>query len=216
MQEILPAFIEAIHADYDSLVAAIPTYTITALAKLAANAEHAGEQATRVSALAYREAGKKLLAIPAQRGARTDLEPREGTSRSLTREQAADQAGFTEWQRRTACTLGGMPEALFTSIFDAPRLTLSKLMNAARRSPTPEQAIPAPVFWKDEDDRLKDEKARRKAEQRKRVALDLAHAFMEKHPTLYDKVLKSEMTAAEALERALASTIKCKTARAAA
>ena len=107
---------------YEQVVASLPDLPIRECAQLATGAEQIGEQAKRLSALAYRECGKKLLAIPPARG------KRDVTSRT----QAAIDAGMTERERKTAPSIGGLPEHIFCKIVEAPDLTINKLLDAAK------------------------------------------------------------------------------------
>lgn len=84
------------------------------------------KMADRIQARAIRRAGELLKQIPAAPGTRTDL----GTAQSqgLTRTQAADEAGLSERQRKTALRVADVPEPEFTSLVesDAPP-TVTKL-----------------------------------------------------------------------------------------
>jgi hypothetical protein len=77
--------------------------------------------ATRIQARAIRRCGELLKEIETMQGKRTDLEPVEGDlPKSTTRKSAAEEAGLSEWQQKTAVRVANVPE----EEFEAQRVSL--------------------------------------------------------------------------------------------
>lgn len=78
--------------------------------------------ADRIQARAIRRLGELLKQIPLAPGARTDLQPQDGTVPKLTREGVANDAGISERQRKTALRVANIPEREFENQLnsDAP------------------------------------------------------------------------------------------------
>jgi len=81
----------------------------------------------RIQARAIRRAGELLNQIMTKKGARTDLEPRDGTD-PMSRQQVAEDAGLSERQRKNALRVASIPESEFSDMVesDAPP-TVTKL-----------------------------------------------------------------------------------------
>lgn len=67
--------------------------------------------AERIQARAIRRCGELLKQIEPAPGARTDIEPRDGTVQGLTRTEAARDAGLSERQQKTALRVATVPNA---------------------------------------------------------------------------------------------------------
>jgi hypothetical protein len=59
-----------------------------------------------------------LNQIPQAGGTRTDIEPRDGTVPKLTRSEAADDAGVSEHQRKTALRVANVPVEFFEAAIE--------------------------------------------------------------------------------------------------
>ena len=66
--------------------------------------------ADRIQARAIRRCGELLKQIEPANGARTDIEPRAGDLPKLTRTEAAESAGLSEHQRKTALRVASVPD----------------------------------------------------------------------------------------------------------
>ena len=67
--------------------------------------------AVRIQARAICRAGRLLREIePANRSGMNQHEPRDGAVPRQTRKSAAEVAGMSEYQRKTAIRVGGIPE----------------------------------------------------------------------------------------------------------
>jgi hypothetical protein len=72
------------------------------------------KMATRIQARAIRRCGELLKEIETMQGKRTDLEPVEGDlPKSTTRKSAAEEAGLSEWQQKTAVRVANVPKEEF-------------------------------------------------------------------------------------------------------
>jgi hypothetical protein len=99
-----------------------------------ANDDSLRVMAVRIQARAERRAGALLKQIP--RGSQANLVQRrqEGTRPSVTRTQAADEAGLSEHQRKTALRLASIPEPEFTRQVENPNPpTITKLAERGRQ-----------------------------------------------------------------------------------
>lgn len=71
------------------------------------------KMADRIQARAIRRCGELLRLVQPASGARTDVQPQDGTDPRFTREQAASGAGLSERQRKTALRVAAVPQASF-------------------------------------------------------------------------------------------------------
>ena len=100
--------------------------------------------ALRIKARATRRCGELIAEIQAARGRRTDLELREGDHPKLTRSDAADKAGLSHHQRKTALRVANVSESVFESAIEAQRpATVSALAQlGTRHQPRPRPLQP--------------------------------------------------------------------------
>jgi hypothetical protein len=82
-----------------------------------ANDDSLRVMAVRIQARALRRAGELLKQIPPAPGARTDLQPHDGT---VTRLKAAASAGLSDRQRVTALRVASIPEPDFDQAVESP------------------------------------------------------------------------------------------------
>ena len=78
------------------------------------------KMAVRIQARAIRRCGELLRTVPASLGGRPS-ETREGAHPSLTREQAATDAGRSKHQRKTALRLTAIPEQDFVAQLESDK-----------------------------------------------------------------------------------------------
>lgn len=93
--------------DWADRAAAIASYAKQA------NDETLHRYADRIKARAIRRCGELLKQIPPDKGGRPPAETQEGDLPSFTRTEAADAAGLSEHQRKTALRVASVPEADF-------------------------------------------------------------------------------------------------------
>jgi len=105
--------------------------------------------AMRIQARAIRRAGELLQQIEAGQGAR-DGKREDGTVPPLTRTQAADDAGLSERQRKTALRVANVPQDDFDAAIEVPNpLSVTKL---AERGVQPRQSSTDHLQGADPDD----------------------------------------------------------------
>ena len=85
-----------------------------------ANDPELRQMADRIQARAMRRAGELLQEIAPATGAKTDLQPRDGADPKLTRAQAAEDAGLSERQRKTALRVSKVPGVEFEKAVESP------------------------------------------------------------------------------------------------
>jgi hypothetical protein len=93
-----------------------------ALASYAKQAKDDGlrKMADRIQARAIRRAGELLKQIPASKGGDPSLfNAQEGAHPSVTRTQAAEEAGLSEWQRKTAIRVANVPDGEFENAVES-------------------------------------------------------------------------------------------------
>ena len=90
--------------------------------------------AQRIRARAIRRAGELLKQIEPQQGQRSDL----GTPQSISRKQAATDAGMSERQQKTALRIANVPESDFHKQIESPKPpTLSQLASQGAKPRKP-------------------------------------------------------------------------------
>lgn len=98
------------------------------------------KMADRIQARAIRRCGELLKQIDTQPGKRTDLEPSEG---SLTRSEAANEAGLSRHQKVTALRVASVPSVEFErAVESAEPPTVTKLAEQGKTSKPQPQPQP--------------------------------------------------------------------------
>jgi len=129
---------------------------LSAYARMAKN-DNLRLMALRIQERATRRMGELLKQIPAANGARTDLQPHDGT---VTRSQVAEQAGLSERQKVTALRVANIPAKDFEAAVESdspPSLSALAQRGTLPRPATFPDLLPAdPAAKAAAHDRLRD------------------------------------------------------------
>jgi hypothetical protein len=109
--------------------------------------------AERIQARAIRRYGELLKQIPDNNRGRPSAEIHEGDLMNLTRTEAANQAGISEWQKVTALRIANIPDPEFDALIESesdtpPTVTkLAELGKQERKPPPTPASVSASARW---------------------------------------------------------------------